>query len=242
MLWPKKTNIKRNDMGAMEQTAPRDRKSDNNPYLNAREEWLERYGSYISRAAQWRKIAVLALIIAVLSLAGNIIQLTQAKVVRYFVAVDELGKTVAEKIQGQGGSTPEKVIQAAVAQAIVDWRTVTVDTELQRRMIGRLTMHTAGASKGMLKQWYEKNSPYEVAKTGRLVNVEVKGVPLPVSKGSYRVEWWEIVRNLQGAELARENYEAIATVALVPPEREEVVLANPGGVYIINLSTAKIIR
>ena len=45
MLWPKKTNIKRNDMGAIEQTAPRDRKSDNNPYLNAREEWLERYGS-----------------------------------------------------------------------------------------------------------------------------------------------------------------------------------------------------
>ena len=242
MLWPKKTNIKRKDMGAIEQTAPRDRKSDNNPYLNAREEWLERYGSYISRAAQWRKIAVLALIVAVFSLTGNIIQLTQAKVVRYFVAVDELGKTVAEKIQGQGGSTPEKVIQAAVAQAIVDWRTVTVDTELQRRMIGRLTMHTAGASKGMLKQWYEKNSPYEVAKAGRLVNIEVKGIPLPVSKGSYRVEWNEIVRNLQGVELARENYEAIATVEILPPQSEEVLLANPGGVYITNLSTAKVIR
>ena len=24
-----------------------------NPYLNARQEWLERYGGYISRAAQW---------------------------------------------------------------------------------------------------------------------------------------------------------------------------------------------
>ena len=28
-----------------------------NPYLNGREEWLERYGSYISRAAQWRMAA-----------------------------------------------------------------------------------------------------------------------------------------------------------------------------------------
>ena len=229
-------------MSAIKHTALRNRDSDNNPYLNAREEWMERYGSYISRAAQWRKIAVLALIIAVLSLAGNIIQLTQTKVVRYFVAVDELGKTVAEKIQGQGGSTPEKVIQAAVAQAIVDWRTVTVDTELQKRMINNLTMHTAGATRGMLKQWYEQNSPYDVAKSGRLVHVEVKGIPLPVTKGSYRVEWNEIVRNLQGIELGRENFEAIATVELLPPVKEEILLANPGGVYITNLSTAKVIR
>ena len=105
--------------------------SGGNPYLNAREEWMERYGNYISRATQWRRAAFLTLIIAALSLAGNVVQMTQTKIVRYFVVVDELGKTVAEKIQGHGGGTPEKVVQAAVAQAIVDWRTVTVDTELQ---------------------------------------------------------------------------------------------------------------
>ena len=216
--------------------------SGGNPYLNAREEWMERYGNYISRATQWRRAAFLTLIIAALSLAGNVVQMTQTKIVRYFVVVDELGKTVAEKIQGHGGGTPKKVVQAAVAQAIVDWRTVTVDTELQKRMINRLTMHTAGATRGMLKQWYEKNSPYEVAKAGRLVHVEVKGIPLPVTKGSYRVEWNEIVRNLQGVELGRENFEAIATVELLPPVKEEILLANPGGVYITNLSTAKVIR
>ena len=216
--------------------------SGGNPYLDAREEWMERYGNYISRATQWRRAAFLTLIIAALSLAGNVVQMTQTKIVRYFVVVDELGKTVAEKIQGHGGGTPEQVVQAAVAQAIVDWRTVTVDTELQKRMINRLTMHTAGATRGMLKQWYEKNSPYEVAKAGRLVHVEVKGIPLPVTKGSYRVEWNEIVRNLQGVELGRENFEAIATVELLPPVKEEILLANPGGVYITNLSTAKVIR
>ena len=216
--------------------------SGNNPYLNARQEWLERYGNYISRAAQWRRAAFLALIIAVLSLAGNVAQMTQTKIVRYFVVVDDLGKTVAEKIQGHGSAPPEKVVQAAVAQAIVDWRTVTVDTELQKRMIDNLTMHTAGAAKGILKQWYEQNSPYEVAKSGRLVHVEVTGIPLPVTKGSYRVEWNEIVRNLQGIELGRENFEAIATVEILPPVKEEILLANPGGVYITNLSTAKVIR
>ncbi|NLZ18493.1 MAG: type IV secretion system protein [Desulfobulbaceae bacterium] len=225
-----------------ETKAPESANNGTNPYLNARQEWMERYGSYISRAAQWRMVAFLALIIAVLSLSGNIVQMTQTKIVRYFVVVDELGKTVAEKIQGHGGGTPEKVVQSAVAQAIVDWRTVTVDTELQKRMINNLTMHTAGATRGVLKQWYEKNSPYEVAKSGRLVHVEIKGLPLPVTKGSYRVEWNEIVRNLQGIELGRENYEAIATVEIVPPASEEIMISNPGGVYITNLSTAKVIR
>lgn len=33
-----------------------------NPYLDGREEWLERYGSYISRAAQWRTFGFVALL------------------------------------------------------------------------------------------------------------------------------------------------------------------------------------
>lgn len=210
-----------------------------NPFLNAKEEWLERHGTYIAQAAQWRITAILALVLAVLSLSGNVYQLTRNRIDRYFVAVDDLGRAVAEKIRNQGGNTPEKVVQATVAQTIVDWRTVTVDKELQKQMINRLNLHVAGATRGMLKEWYGQYSPYEVARQGRLVNVEVRGIPLPVSQGSYRVEWTETVRNLQGNELSRQDYEAIATIELIPPQTEEVLLANPGGVYITNLSTAK---
>ena len=63
-----------------------------NPYLNARVEWLERYGSYISRAAQWRSVAFITLIIAVMSLACNVIQANQVKTVPYIIEVDKLGK------------------------------------------------------------------------------------------------------------------------------------------------------
>ncbi|PCG29164.1 conjugal transfer protein TrbF, partial [Escherichia coli] len=30
----------------------------NNPYLNAKTEWLERYGDYISRARNWQIVAI----------------------------------------------------------------------------------------------------------------------------------------------------------------------------------------
>lgn len=226
---------------ALDEPAP-GKSNGSNPYLNAREEWLERYGNYINRAAQWRMAAFIALAIACLSVTGNIIQLNQEKITRYFVAVDELGKVAAAKMDGPAGQTPSRVIQAEIATAIENWRTVTVDTELQKRMIGSLTAHTAGAAKGVLKQWYDQNNPFEIAKSGKLINVTIKGLPLPVSRGSYRVEWTEIVRNHQGVELMRNDYEAIATVEIINPNDEATMLKNPGGVYISNLSAGKIIK
>ena len=55
-------------------TKPPIQEKGGSPYLNGREEWLERYGSYISRAAQWRVAAFLCLIITVVSVTGNVIQ------------------------------------------------------------------------------------------------------------------------------------------------------------------------
>ena len=43
-----------------------------NPYLDARKEWDERYGSLISRANNWRRAAFAALLIALLETGGLI--------------------------------------------------------------------------------------------------------------------------------------------------------------------------
>ena len=64
-----------------------------NPYLNARQEWLERYGSYISRAAQWRLTTIIALVLLAGSITGNVIQACQVKAIPYIVEVDKLGKS-----------------------------------------------------------------------------------------------------------------------------------------------------
>ena len=158
-----------------------------NPYLNGREEWLERYGSYISRAAQWRMVAFFCL------------------------------------------------IQAEIAACISNWRTVTEDVELQQKMIERLSFFMAGSAKGVLREWYEANNPYEIAKSGKLVHVEIKGLPLPVSSDSYRVEWVETVRSHAGVLLDSHAYEATVTIQINPPTVDAVLLRNPGGVYINSL-------
>jgi len=211
-----------------------------NPYLNGREEWLERYGSYISRAAQWRIAAFLCLIIAGISISVNVIQARQVKTVPYIIEVDNLGKIGAVARADTASSTPKRLIQASIAACISDWRTVTPDVELQRKMIERLSFYMAGGAKGVLREWYEANNPYEIAKN-KLVHVEIKGLPLPVSPDSYRVEWVETVRSHAGVTLDIHTYEATVTIQINPPASDAVLLRNPGGVYVTALSAGKVV-
>ena len=212
-----------------------------NPYLDGREEWLERYGSYISRAAQWRAFGFVALLALVLSVTGNVMQASQVKTVPYIVEVDQLGKTGVNASADTASATPRRLIQAEIAACIANWRTVTADVELQQKMIDRLSFFMAGSAKGVMREWYEANNPYEIAKSGKLVHVEIKGLPLPVSADSYRVEWVETVRSHAGVVLDSNTYEATATVQINPPTTEAVTLRNPGGVYITSLSAGKVI-
>ena len=211
------------------------------PYLNGREEWLERYGSYISRAAQWRMAAFICLIITVVSITGNVIQASQVKTVPYIIEVDKLGNMGAVARADRASATPKRLIQAEIAKCISDWRTVTADVELQQKMIERLSFFMAGSAKGVLRQWYEANNPYEIAKSGKLVHVEIKGLPLPVSADSYRVEWVETVRSHAGVMLDSHSYEATVTIQVNPPTADAVLLRNPGGVYITALSAGKVV-
>lgn len=225
------------------ETSPPDSMPDKggNPYLNGREEWLERYGSYISRAAQWRMVAFICLLLTAVSITGNVIQAGQVKTVPYIIEVDKLGKSSVVARADRASSTPQRLIQAEIAACIGNWRTVTADVELQQKMIERLSFFMAGSAKGVLREWYEANNPYEIAKSGKLVHVEIKGLPLPVSSDSYRVEWVETVRSHAGVLLDSHAYEATVTIQINPPTVDAVLLRNPGGVYITSLSAGKVV-
>lgn len=108
-------------------------------------------------------------------------------------------------------------------------------------MIERLPFFMAGNAKGVLYQWYEANNSYEIAKTGRLVHVEVKGLPLPVSSDSYWVEWQETVCSHAGVSLDSYTYEATVTIQISLPTVGAVLLHNPDGVYITSPSAGKVV-
>jgi type IV secretion system protein VirB5 len=217
-------------------------KSDlDNPYFQAREQFFDSVGYPVKAAYQWRLAAFISLALLALSLTGNVIQAGREKVVPYVVAVDKLGAALAVKRADTATPTPTAVIQAELANLIVNWRTVTADLDLQSRMVDRLSGFTRGSAKGVLTEWFEKNNPVGRAKSGRLVSVNIKGVPLPVSQNSWRVEWREVTRNHVGVTVESNQYEATMTVTVQPPRTDAEILRNPGGVYITELSFGTIL-
>ena len=71
--------------------------------------------------------------------------------------------------------------------------------------------------------------------------MDIKGLPLPVSDESYRVEWLETVSSQTGVVLEQQSYEAICTVQITPPDSDAILMYNPGGIYITSLSATKTI-
>ncbi|MBE7358890.1 conjugal transfer protein TrbF, partial [Campylobacter sp. RM11302] len=63
----------------------------NNPYLNAKREWLERYGDYISHARNWQIVAILSIIVTIISVSYIGYIGSQNKLIPYIVEVDKLG-------------------------------------------------------------------------------------------------------------------------------------------------------
>lgn len=210
------------------------------PYLDARQEWLERYGSYIQRAAHWRMAAFGSMLLAGAALAACIVMAGQYKVVPYMAAIDDLGRVAVSRAD-VAAPPPVRLIQAELANFIITWRTVTADLDLQKKNLSRLSYFAAGAAKGQIREWFEQNNPYQIIKDNKLVQLNIKGLPHQVSQDSWRVEWTETIRNFQGGLMESNNYEATLTIAVVPPDTEEKVLKNPGGIYVTNLTFSRVI-
>ena len=72
-----------------------------NPYLAARREWDERYGDLITRARNWRTMAALCSLVALVATAGMVWLSARSHVVPFVVLVDNLGRPVASGIADQ---------------------------------------------------------------------------------------------------------------------------------------------
>ena len=214
---------------------------DTSPYLAARREWDERYGSLITRARNWRIAAVLALAVALVATCGLIALSTKAKVVPYVVAIDNLGRVLAAGPADQASRADDRLKRAALFQWMSDLRTVTTDGVAQRKAIDRVYSMIANGSPGQVEigDFYRNDPPFDQAQK-RTVEADVKAV-FPVSDRTYQVEWTEIVRGLSGQIESQDNWKGSVTIAISPPNDERLIRINPLGIYVTNVSWAKVL-
>jgi len=203
-----------------------------NPYLAARQEWTERYGSYVKSAAAWRLVGVASLCMAFVSTCYALFQSSQVKLVPYIIEVDKLGSAVNAGFPQQIEYADPRVVRATLGGFVSNFRSVTPDAVVQKRYIDRTyaLLRTADPATEKVNNWFRSNSPFEKAKTAT-VAIEVNNI-VPLSNQSYQIDWTEYERDRKGQEVAQRRFRGVATVTLIPPQDETVIRLNPIGLYL----------
>jgi type IV secretion system protein TrbF len=206
-----------------------------NPYLAARMEWTERYGSYTKSAAAWRLVGILGLSLGGIGFAYALYLSTQVKLVPYVVEVDKLGSAVTAGFPQQIAYADVRVVRATLGNFIAAFRSITPDAVVQKQYIDRTyaLLRSPDPSTAKINAWFRGNSPVEKAKTST-VAVEVNNI-VALSNQTYQIDWTEYERDRSGKEVATRRFRGIATVTLTPPQDEATIRLNPIGLYVRDL-------
>lgn len=212
-----------------------------NPYLDAKREWLERYGNYISQKRNWQIIAVLSAIISLICVIFLGYSTTQNKLIPYVIEVDKLGNTSKVGVVQNIDLKNPNVIKYSLNTFIYSWRSVWGDIEIQRKFIFNAYAYLEPNSKAfnfINEEYREKNPFKQVSKEN--VRVKVKSI-VPQNADTWQVEWEEETRNLKEEIISQITYRGFFQVKQIVPTTEEQILKNPLGIFIFDLNYAKIL-
>jgi type IV secretion system protein VirB5 len=206
------------------------------PYLEARQEWNERYGDYLAQARNWRLAALGSLLLSLLLAGGLVWQASQSRIVPYVVEVDQLGQAVAVKPAEPAGPTDPRVIKAQLAAFITWARTVSTDTVLMKASLWNAYGMSGTQARAYLDEYYQAHSPFDRA-DHETVAVDVNAV-LPLTDQSYQVSWTETARDLQGRPSGQTHWQASLSIVVTPPRDEKTLITskNPLGIYVSTLN------
>ena len=203
-----------------------------NPYIAARNEWNERYGSYVRSAAAWRIVGIAGMTMAVIGFGYALYQSTQVKLVPYIVEVDKLGTAVNAGFPQQIEYADPRVVRATLGSFVSNFRSVTPDAVVQKQYIDQTyaLLRSSDPSTEKVNSWFRGANPFERAQTAT-VAIEVNNI-VALSPQSYQIDWTEFERDRQGKQTATRRFRGVATVTLSPPLDEATIRLNPIGLYI----------
>ena len=213
-----------------------------NPYIVARHEWDERYGSLITQAHNWRVAFQFSAFIALVAVAGAIWLSVHSRTRIFVVALDQLGRSVAAGYADQTSvATDDRVRRSSILNWVESLRTVTSDTVAQTKAIRAVYAQIAQGSGAMnaINDFYRGDPPQARGKT-ETVSVEVNTV-VPTSDRSYEVDWTETTRDLQGVVTATARWKGSFMIAVDPPTDEASARVNPLGIYVTNASWSRVL-
>lgn len=130
-----------------------------------------------------------------------------------------------------------------IEQFVKNARTVSIDGVLQKRMLQEAYAYTQGAATRDLQKLIEERDPYLLAST-KVITVEINNVVPNVggSPSTTQVTWTEIGKDPKTSQvISKQTYTGQFTFKQdkKPATDESILLYNPLGFYITNISWSK---
>lgn len=226
---------------ARQKTEPHKPAELTNPYLIARREWDERYGDLITRARNWRSMAFLAGLVALVATGGLVTVSARSQVVPFVVAIDSFGRPIATGVADETSIADDRLKRATILNWVENLRTVTTDGIAQRKAIDRVYAHIGNGTQAQvfISEFYRADQPFTRAQS-ETVSVEVKSV-LPTSDRTFEVDWVETTRDLYGTVKNTDRWKGSFVIAINPPKDERQARVNPLGIYVTQSNWAKVL-
>lgn len=206
------------------------------PYAAAKAEFNEVFGAPLVQAKNWRLVAIIAIVIALVAVIALSVAANRSRFIPYVVEVNQQGEVanVAMANQAGGAAGQERIVRAFLHRFIVDARRVSFDPGAQKDALNRtFTMIASGTvAHGKMTQYFQQDSPFERGRT-QAVDVEV-GTILQTGENSWRITWRETSRDPRGQQTGREAWQASVSTAFNPPTNEMEALMNPLGLFIVD--------
>ena len=218
-----------------------------NPWLNAKEQWRNRYTSLANSQLWSMIIACVAVIMMLGAMAISIEAANRSQYVPYVVAVDNHGVAINSGFAHQMDKTSDKVVSAIISEFIVAARSVTVDISYLQRNIDWIYAHLDERSpaRSYLNEWFQGQqgvpNPVERAQK-ELVSVDINSI-LKQGNKTYIIEWTEVTRARSG-EKTKPDAVMKAVVSYdfgKKPNANDVkgIINNPLGLYVTEISWSK---
>jgi type IV secretion system protein VirB5 len=211
-------------------------------YLVARREWLERYGDYIAQAKNWRLAAFASLGMAVLFAAGTVYEADRVHTKIEVVAVNKFGKSLMLGQAVSAGAFQRPVVEHVLTHWLTLVRERIPAVPAEAAEIKTAYNYISASEEGQLNAYFKRHGPYKDYSKhlgGRTVTITST---LPVGKttaagGTFQIDWTEKQYGGRGSIANETHWQADITYAVTKPSSNPNVLeGNPFGIYITAFS------
>lgn len=194
----------------------------------------------------WRTVAIFALLLALISLAGMLYFAQRLPERAYVVEVDTSTGIATYKQDGitllEDYTPSETSTLAALSSFIKYFREVTRDSTVQQEYINRVYSMITGQAVSFVENYYKENPP--------IIRLQSENVKITVynahrvatsSNESYQFLFNEkVFSNEDGSLIAENNYSMSLHVVFYQPRTERDRETNPLGIWIKDISISRI--